>query len=83
MTAIGENFDVLPPDSGDLRDPTTQQIGAPDKGVITLGVAVEMNSPGDGCHQQPELLFAQGFGALVSVEKCTWWHWVTRHPCNR
>ena len=29
LTAIGENFDVLPPDSGDLRDPATQQVGAP------------------------------------------------------
>ena len=65
LTASGENFDVLPPDSCDLRDPATQQIGAPDKGVITLGVAVEMNSPGDGCHQESELLFAERPGALA------------------
>ena len=83
LTAIGENFDVLPPDSGDLRNPATQQVGAPDKGVITRSVPVVVNGSGNGCHQQPELLFAQRLGALVSVEKCTWWHWIARHPCDR
>ena len=51
LTAIGENFDVLPFDNCDLRNSATQEIRTPDEGVITLGVAVEMNSPGDGCHQ--------------------------------
>ena len=35
LTAIGENFDVLPPDSCDLRDPATQQVTPLNQGVIT------------------------------------------------
>ena len=55
LTAIGENFDVLPFDNCDLRNSATQQIGAPDKGVITNSVAIEMSSPGNRRHQQPHL----------------------------
>ena len=35
LTAIGENFDVLPTDSRDLRDPATQQVTPLNQGVIT------------------------------------------------
>ena len=83
LTAIGENFDVLPFDNCDLRNSATQEIRTPDKGVITNGVAIVMSSLGDRRHQQPHLFIGQWPGALVSVEKCTWWHWITRHPCNR
>ena len=83
LTAIGENFDVLPFHNCDLRNSATQEIRTPDKGVITNGVAIVMSSLGDRRHQQPELLFTQRPGALVSVEKCTWRHWVTRQPCDR
>ena len=38
LTAIGENFDVLPFDNCDLRNSATQEIRTPDKGVITNGV---------------------------------------------
>ena len=34
LTAIGENFDVLPTDSRDLRDPATQQVTPLNQGVI-------------------------------------------------
>ena len=44
LTAIGENFDVLPSDNRDLRNSATQEIRTLDKDVITLGVAIEMNS---------------------------------------
>ena len=74
LTAIGENFDVLPFDNCDLRNSATQQIRTPDKGVIALGVAVEMNSSGDGCHQQPELLFAERPGALAGHQHRARWH---------
>ena len=74
LTAIGENFDVLPFDNCDLRNSATQEIRTPDKGVITLGVAVEMNSPGDGCHQQPELLFAERPSALAGHQHRARWH---------
>lgn len=60
MTAIGENLNVLPADSRDLRDPATQQIRTPDKGVVKNGVSIEMsccslNSSGTG--------MPRGFGA--------------------
>ena len=83
LTAIGENFDVLPFHNCDLRNSATQEIRTPDKGVITNGVAIVMNSLGDRRHQQPHLFIGQWPGALVSVEKCTRWHWITRHPCDR
>ena len=83
LTAIGENFDVLPFHNCDLRNSATQEIRTPDKGVITNGVAILMNSLGDRRHQQPHLFIGQWPGALVSVEKCTRWHWITRHPCDR
>ena len=71
MTTIGENFDVLPTDRSDLRDPSTQhqQVGTFDKGVIALGIAVEMNSPSDGCRQQSELLFTDGPAVLRQTAK--------------
>ena len=34
LTAIGENFDVLPTDSRDLGDPATQQVTPLNQGVI-------------------------------------------------
>ena len=83
LTAIGENFDVLPFDTRNLRNSATQEIRTPDKGVITNGVAVVMNSLGDRRHQQPHLFIGQWPGALVSVEKCTRWHWITLDPCDR
>ena len=47
LTAIGENFDVLPFHNCDLRNSATQEIRTPDKGVITNGVAILMNRLGD------------------------------------
>ena len=35
LTAIGENFDVLPTDRRDLGDPATQQVTPLNQGVIT------------------------------------------------
>ena len=46
LTAIGENFDVLPFDTRNLRNSATQEIRTPDKGVITNSVAIEMNQQG-------------------------------------
>ena len=74
LTAIGENFDVLPSDNRDLRNSATQEIRTPDKGVITNGVAVVMNSLGDRRHQQPELLFAERPGALAGHQHRARWH---------
>jgi len=68
LTAIGENFDVLSFDNCDLRHSATQEIRTPDKGVITNGVAVVMNSLGNRRHQQPHLFISQRPGALFSVE---------------
>jgi hypothetical protein len=42
-----------------------------------------MSSSGNRRHQQPHLFIGQWPGALVSVEKCTRWNWITRHPCDR
>ena len=53
-----ENLDVSPTDSRDLRDPASEQIRTFDQGVIALGVAIKMSGPGDGRHQQPELLWS-------------------------
>ena len=74
LTAIGENFDVLPFDTRNLRNSATQEIRTPDKGVITNGVAVVMNSLGDRRHQQPELLFAERPGALAGHQHRARWH---------
>ena len=41
LTAIGENFDVLPFDNRDPRNSATQEIRALDQDVIALGVAQE------------------------------------------
>ena len=41
LTAIGENFDVLPFDNRDLRNFATQEIRALDQDVIALGTAQE------------------------------------------
>ena len=51
LTAIGENFDVLPFDTRNLRNSATQEIRTPDKGVITNGVAILKNRLGDRRHQ--------------------------------
>lgn len=47
LTAIAENFDVLPFHNCNLRNSATQEIRTPDKGVITNGVAILMNRLGD------------------------------------
>ena len=80
LTAIGENFDVLPFDTRNLRNSATKQIGAPDKGVTTLGVAVQMSSSGDGCHQEPHLFIRQSTGRLLGVQLGPARDRVTRHP---
>ena len=51
LTAIGENFDVLPFDTRNLRNSATQEIRTSDEGVITNGVAIVMDSPGNRRHQ--------------------------------
>ena len=51
LTAIGENFDVLPFHNCDLRNSATQEIRTPDKGVITNGVAILKNRLVDRRHQ--------------------------------
>ena len=56
LTAIGENFDVLPSDNRDLRNSATQEVRALDQDVIALGVAVEMSGSGDGRKEQADLL---------------------------
>ena len=68
LTAIGENFDVPPSDNRNLRNSATQEIRTPNKGVITNGVAIVMNSLGNRCHQQPHLLIGQATGRLLGVE---------------
>ena len=83
LTAIGENFDVLPSDNRDLRNSATQEVCALDQDVIALGVAVEMNSSGDGCKEQADLLLVQRERCLLGMEQRATRHRVTRHPCNR
>ena len=56
LTAIGENFDVLPSDNRDLRNSATQEIRALNEDVVALGVAVEVSRSGDGRKQQADLL---------------------------
>ena len=83
LASVIESLDVSPTDNCDLGDPASEQVRTLDKDVVALGIAIEMNSPGDGCHQQPELLWGQRPGALLSVEKRARWHRIARHPCNR
>ena len=79
LASVIESLDVSPTDNRDLRDPASEQVRTLDKDVIALGIAIEMNSPGDGCHQQPKLLGSQRSGALLSLEKRSRWHRVSRH----
>ena len=83
LTAIGENFDVLPSDNRDLRNSATQEVRALDQDVIALGVAVEVSGSGDGCKEQVDLLLVQRERCLLGMEQRATRHRVTRHPCNR
>ena len=83
LTAIGENFDVLPSDNRDLRNSATQEVRALDQDVIALGVAVEVSGSGDGCKEQADLLLVQRERGLLGMEQRATRHRVTRHPCNR
>ena len=83
LTAIGENFDVLPSDNRDLRNSATQEVRALDQDVIALGVAVEVSGSGDGCKEQADLLLVQRERCLLGMEQRATRHRVTRHPCNR
>ena len=69
MTAIGENFDVLPSDNRDLRNSATQEVRALDQDVIALGVAVEVSGSGDGCKEQADLLLVQRERGLLGMEQ--------------
>ena len=80
LTAIGENFDVPPSDNRNLRNSATQEIRTPDKGVITNGVAIVMNSLGNRCHQQPHLFIGQATGRLLGVELRPARDRITWHP---
>ena len=60
LASVIESLDVSPTDNCDLGDPASEQVRTLDKDVVALGIAIEMNSPGDGCHQQPKLLSSQG-----------------------
>jgi hypothetical protein len=51
LTTIGEDFDVLPFDTSNLRNSANQQIRTSDEGVITSGVAIVVNSHGNRRHQ--------------------------------
>ena len=83
LTAIGENFDVLPSDNRDLRNSATQEIRALNEDVIALGVAVEVSGSGDGRKQQADLLLVQRERCLIGMEQRATRHRVTRNPCNR
>ena len=83
LTAIGENFDVLPSDNRDLRNSATQEVRALDQDVIALGVAVEVSGSGDGCKEQADLLLVQRERGLLGMEQRATRHRVTRHPCDR
>ena len=78
LASVIESLDVSPTDNCDLGDPASEQVRTLDEHVIALGIAIEMNSPGDGCHQLSELLSSQRSGALLSVEKRSRWHGVSR-----
>ena len=66
LTAIGENFDVLPFDTRNLRNSATQEIRTSDEGVITNGVAIVMNSPGNRRHQKPHMFIGQATRCLFN-----------------
>ena len=83
LTAIGENFDVLPSDNRDLRNSATQEIRALNEDVIALGVAVEVSGSGDGRKQQADLLLVQRERGLLGMEQRATRHRVTRHTRNR
>ena len=83
LTAIGENFDVLPSDNRDLRDSATQQVTPLNQDVVALGVAVEMSGSGNGRKQQAYLLLVQRERGLLGMEQRATRHRVTRHPRNR
>ena len=83
LTAIGENFDVLPSDNRDLRNSATQEVRALNEDVVALGVAVEVSGSGDGREEQADLLFVQRESRLLGMEQRATRHRVTRHPCNR
>ena len=65
LASVIESLDVFPTDSRDLGDPASEQVRALDEHVVALGIAVEMNRPGDGCHQQSELFLTKRPGALA------------------
>ena len=50
LASVIKSLDVFPTDNRDLGDPATQQVTPLNQGVVALGVAIEMSSPGDGCH---------------------------------
>ena len=79
LTAIGENFDVLPSDNRDLRNSATQEVRALDQDVIALGVAVEVSGSGDGCKEQADLLLVQRERGLLGMEQRATRHRVARH----
>ena len=83
LTAIGENFDVLPSDNRDLRNSATQEIRALNEDVVALGVAVEVSGSSDGRKEQADLLFVQRERRLLGMEQRAARHRVTRHPCDR
>ena len=83
LTAIGENFDVLPFDTRNLRNSATQEIRTPDKGVITNSVAVEMSSSGNRRHQQPHLFIRETPRCLRGMQQRTRWHRIARHTSDR
>ena len=58
LASVIECLDVFPTDNRDLRDPASEQIRTLDEGVIALSVGIKVSGPGDGCHQQPELLWS-------------------------
>ena len=50
LASVIKSLDVFPTDNRDLGDPATQQVTPLNQGVVALGVAIEMSSPGDGRH---------------------------------
>ena len=79
LASVIESLDVSPTDNCDLGDPASEQVRTLDKDVVALGIAIEMNSPGDGCEQQAHLFIRQRPGALLSLEKRTRWHRIMRN----
>ena len=79
LASVIDSLDVFPTDNRDLRDPASEQVRTLDEHVIALGIAIEMNSPGDGCEQQAHLFIRQRPGALLCLEKRTRWHRIMRN----